>query len=353
MKKRNFSPETLLFFLHFFVNILGIETSCDETAAAIVENGTKVHSNVIESSVQFHEKTGGIIPEIAARDAEKKILSAISSTLKEANMSLKNIDALAVTAGPGLMGSLLVGIEAARTLAFIHKKPLIPVHHISGHICANRLEEEQKPNFPILVLTVSGGHNELVLWRDNFIFETIGGTLDDAAGEAFDKAARMLELGFPGGPAIEKMAHTGDKKKYPFPRPMRNVEGFDFSFSGLKTALLYAIQKNENLEKNRADFAASFQAAVVESLFLRLKKAACSFSVREIHLSGGVSANHSLRKCVQDFCAHNKLVFRVPHLKLCTDNAAMIASAAFWKNASFSEKWDWKTVQPVLTRKFF
>ena len=335
------------------MNILGIETSCDETGVAIVENGITVHSNIIETSVDFHKKTGGIIPEIAARDAEKKILLAISSALKEAKMSFEDIDALAVTAGPGLMGSLLVGIEAARTLAFVHQKPLIPVHHISGHICANRIGEEQKPNFPILVLTVSGGHNELVLWKDNFVFESIGGTLDDAAGEAFDKAARMLELGFPGGPAIEKMARNGDEKKYQFPRPMRNSEVFEFSCSGLKTGLLYAIQKSEDLEKNRADFAASFQAAVVESLFLRLKKAANAFSVREIHLSGGVSANQNLRKCVQEFCIKNKLSFSVPKMELCTDNAAMIASAAFWKNASSPQKWEWKTVQPALSRSFF
>jgi len=336
------------------VNILGIETSCDETAVAIVENGITVRSNIIETSVDFHEKTGGIIPEVAARDAEKKILSAISSALKEAKMSLENVDALAVTAGPGLMGSLLVGIEAARTLAFVHKKPLIPVHHITGHICANRLEEPERPHFPVLVLTVSGGHNELVLWKNDFEFESLGGTLDDAAGEAFDKAARMLDLGFPGGPAIEKMARNGDEKKYPFPRPMRNAEGFDFSFSGLKTALLYAIQKNEDPEKNRADFAASFQAAVVDSLFLRLKKAANAFSVSEIHLSGGVSANQALRNCVQEFCFKNNLFFRVPKMKFCMDNAAMIAGAAFWKTQTFShEKWDWKAVSPVLGRKFF
>ncbi len=336
------------------MKILAIETSCDETAAAIVQDGVRVHSSIIETSVDFHEKTGGIIPEVAARDAEKKILSAIFSALEKANITMEDIDAIAVTVGPGLMGSLLVGIEAARTLAFVHQKPLVPVHHITGHICANRLEEKESPHFPILVLTVSGGHNELVLWKDDFVFESLGGTIDDAAGEAFDKGARMLGLGFPGGPVLEKTAKKGDEKKISFPRPMRSAEGFDFSFSGLKTALLYEIQRHEDLEHSRADIAASFQYAIVETLFFRLKKAVAQFPVREIHLSGGVSANQRMRKEIGFFCEKNTLKFRVPPLHICTDNAAMIGGAAFWKMKKFpDEKWEWQLVSPKITRSFF
>lgn len=338
----------------FDMRILGIETSCDETASAVVENGTIVHSNIIETSLDEHRQTGGIVPEIAARDAEKKILPAIFSALKHANASWEKIDAIAVTAGPGLIGSLLIGIEAARTLAFFHDKPLIPIHHITGHISANRLKETEAPNFPVLVLTVSGGHNELVLWKSDFEFERIGVTIDDAAGEAFDKAARMLGLGFPGGPEIEKSAKDGDATKYHFPRPMRNAEGFDFSFSGLKTALLYQIQKENDLASVRTDLAASFQEAVTETLFLRLQKAAEYFSVREIHLSGGVSANEKLREKIMSFCAEKKYTFRVPEMCFCTDNAAMIAGAAFWKMRQFPQKkWDWEKVVPQLTREFF
>lgn len=335
-------------------NILGIETSCDETAAAIVENGVKVRSNVIETSVDFHAQTGGIVPEIAARDAEKKILPAIKSALKNAKMDFSQIDAIAVTTGPGLVGSLLVGVAAARTLAFLKKKPLVPIHHITGHICANRLNEKQKPDFPALVLTVSGGHTELFLWKNDFDFEFLGATIDDAAGEALDKAARMLGLGFPGGPAIEKLSQNIDDQKYDFPRPMRRADGFDFSFSGLKTALFYEIKKTKNLEKERKFLAASFETAVVDALFWRLKKAAEHFQIREIHLSGGVSANQKWRQKIQKFCAEKNLNFRAPEKIFCTDNAAMIAAAGFFKIQKFpAKKWNWKTVDLALSRTFF
>jgi N6-L-threonylcarbamoyladenine synthase len=343
------------------VKILAIETSCDETAAAVVENGWNVLSNEIGSSVEQHKRTNGIVPEVAARDAEKKVFPVVENALKKANCTMEEIDALAVTAGPGLMGSLLVGVESARMLAYIHKKPLIPVHHITGHICANRLTRNRKIDFPALVLTVSGGHNEIVLWKNDFEFECIGHSIDDAAGEAFDKGARMLGLGFPGGPAIEKASKIGFEEAFKFPRPMLNKDNdFRFSFSGLKTALLYKIEELggiDTLEESiKNDLAASFQEAIVDTLAGKLFQALNEYrDVKEVHLTGGVSANKRLRHKIFERTEKMHIGFYFPEkMEFCTDNAAMIASAAYWKYMKEPEaNWAWQSVHPHLEREFF
>jgi len=321
------------------LKILGIETSCDETAAAVVENGVKVLSNVIASSVDLHAKTGGVVPEVAAREHSRQITPVIDQAMKEASVSWNDIDAIAVTHAPGLIASLLIGINTAQTLSYIYKKPLIPVHHIAGHIYANFLERTKEPEFPILVLTVSGGHNELVLLKGHYDFEVIGETLDDAAGEAFDKVARLLGLGFPGGPAISEAAEKGNPKAIDFPRPMLDKENkYNFSFSGLKTAVRTHItditegrNNDPGLQDNTInDIAASFQAAVVEVLSDKLVRAATEFNVKEVHLAGGVSANQWLRKVTAEKLG-DRIPLRYPEkLIYCTDNAAMVAGAAYF-----------------------
>lgn len=342
------------------MKILGIETSCDETAVAVVADGWSVLSNVIETSAAEHAKTGGVVPEVAARDAADKIFPALKQALQAAQTAKEEIDAIAVTAGPGLMGSLLVGVETARTLAYLWKKPLIPVHHITGHICANRLQRPEGIAFPAVVLTVSGGHNELVLWKGEFAFERIGQTIDDAAGEAFDKGARILGLGFPGGPQIARLAEHGNPDAFPFPRPMHASGDLRFSFSGLKTALLYQVRDlggSENLsEKIRSDLAASYQEAICATLAGKLFQAQQMHpEVRELHLSGGVSANLRLRGLVAQGAKQQGIVFRYPaSMAFCTDNAAMIAGAAYWKFNSMKGKgWQWEDVAPTLQREFF
>ena len=267
------------------MKILGIETSCDETAAAVVENGTKVLSNAIASSVDLHKKTGGVVPEVAAREHIRQISPVIDHAMEEAKTDFTDIDAIAVTNAPGLVASLLIGVNTAQALAYIHKKPLIPIHHIAAHIYANFLDRDSKANFPILILTISGGHNELVLMKDHYDFEVIGETLDDAAGEAFDKVARMLNLGFPGGPAIEKTATKGNPEAFDFPRAYLDEKNkYNFSFSGLKTAVRTKITEGRDDHPVRThiteggqslvrlqddvvnDLAASFQMAVVDVL---------------------------------------------------------------------------------------
>ncbi len=310
--------------------------------------------------MEKHNQTGGIVPEVAARDSAEQILPAITKAMNGFQGDMADIDAIAVTAGPGLMGSLLVGIETARSLAYIHNKPLIPIHHISGHICANRLLRKEPPDFPVLVLTVSGGHNEIILWENDFDFKKLGHTLDDSAGEAFDKVARLLGLGFPGGPAIAELAKDGYEKAFQFPKPMLQSKDFDFSFSGLKTAVLYQIRDLGGLENmnhtTRADVAASFQEAVTETLSRKLLQAVEKYrSVREIHLSGGVSANQKLREKIFLWSEKLQLEFHFPEkLEFCTDNAAMIAGAGYWKYKKFPEKdWKWQDVQPMMGHDFF
>ncbi len=319
------------------MRILGIETSCDETAAAVVEDGVKVMSNVIASSVDLHAKTGGVVPEVAAREHIRQITPVVDHALMEAKVSWDDIDAIAVTHAPGLVASLLIGINTAQTLAYIHKKPLIPIHHIAGHIYANFLEREKAPEFPILILTVSGGHNELVLMKGHYDFEVIGETLDDAAGEAFDKVARLLGLGFPGGPAIAKAAERGNPKAINFPRPMLDKDNrFNFSFSGLKTAARTRIigegQDNyPDLQDDMVnDIAASFQAAVTDVLSDKLINAAEEFDVKEVHLAGGVSANQLLRQKTSEKLGDGIRLVYPKNLIYCTDNAAMVAGAAYF-----------------------
>lgn len=324
------------------MKILSIETSCDETACAIVENGTKVLANVIASQIDLHAKTGGVVPEVAAREHVLKILPVLDECLDTAKCDWDDIDAIAVTKGPGLISSLIIGTETANVISFVKKKPLIPVHHIAGHIYSNWLDrEDDEPQFPLLVLTVSGGHNELMLMHSHYEFKMLGETRDDAAGEAFDKVARILGLGYPGGPAISKVALNGDSTAYNFPRSFLEKDSFDFSFSGLKTAVLNQIKtmgELSNSQKVKNDLSASFQEAVVDVLAGKLAAAVGKFpEVREAHLAGGVSANTRLREKIAEKLPEN-VKFRFPNkFVYCTDNAAMIASAAYFLTKVFPE----------------
>jgi N6-L-threonylcarbamoyladenine synthase len=319
-----------------FMKILAIETSCDETSCAIVENGKKVLSNIIASQIDLHAKTGGVVPEVAAREHVLKIIPVLDECFSAVSCGWEDIDALAVTRGPGLVSSLIIGTETANVISYVKNLPLIPVQHIVGHIYSNWLDIEDDVQFPILVLTVSGGHNELILMSGHHNFEILGETRDDAAGEAFDKVARLLGLGYPGGPIISKVALTGDKGRFKLPIAKTGRESLDFSFSGLKTAVLNEVKKYEAMHgaiasdnQFKADLAASFQEAVVEALSQKLIMAVKKFpNVKEVHIAGGVSANKRLREVVAKNLPEN-FKFRYPKLiPYCTDNAAMIASAA-------------------------
>ena len=322
--------------------ILGIETSCDETSAAIIEGAKKdskvtLLSNVVASSLLMHAKTGGIIPEKAAREQVKYIIPVIEKALSDARIKLSNIDSLAVTVGPGLIGSLLVGVETAKTLAYVWNKPIIPVNHLIGHIYANWVMENgewkmENILFPALALIVSGGHTDLVLIKNHGKIHWLGGTRDDAAGEAFDKIGRLLGLPYPGGPAIEKSAKSGDSNRFPFPRPMINSNDFDFSFSGLKTAVMRQVKTIELNNETIADIAASVQQAIIDVLVTKTLKAAQKYKAKSILLGGGVSANQKLRDGLKLKIENFKLKipFFAPEKWLCTDNAAMIGAAAFF-----------------------
>lgn len=331
------------------MKILGIETSCDETSVAVVENGRRVLSNVIFSQINLHAKTGGVVPEVAAREHVVKIIPVLENALKKAAVNLAEIDAIAVAYGPGLLSSLLIGAVTANIASLILRKPIIPVNHIEGHIYSNWLERDDgktpidEPKFPILGLTVSGGHNELFLMRNHFDFKIIGETRDDAAGEAFDKVARLLGLSYPGGPSVMKAAKKGHADAYKFPRAMLEKDSFDFSFSGIKTAVLYFIEKEKRAgrkinAKFINDVAASFQEAVVDVLTAKVIAAVEKYNPREVHLAGGVSANIVLRERVaieieklNKRCGAN-IILRWPQkFEYCTDNAAMIAAAGYYK----------------------
>ncbi len=313
--------------------ILGIETSCDETAAAVVEDGVKVKSSVIASQIDLHAKTGGVVPEVAAREHVLKIVPVIDEALQQAGCGLADLDAIAVTQGPGLLSSLITGFTAARTLSQVLGIPLIPVNHVAGHIYSNWLDlpSINEVQYPVMTLTVSGGHNELVLLKGHLDFELIGETLDDAAGEAFDKVARLLGLGYPGGPAISKKAVDGNCEAYAFPRAMLKSGDFNFSFSGLKTAVLQSLPE-QLTDKVKSDIAASFEQCVAEILTTKLVRAAQKYNVREIHLAGGVSANRRLRKVVEEMIKQNQLEATLRYngnLQYCTDNAAMMAGVGY------------------------
>ncbi|MFH1186770.1 MAG: tRNA (adenosine(37)-N6)-threonylcarbamoyltransferase complex transferase subunit TsaD [Candidatus Levyibacteriota bacterium] len=338
------------------MKILAIETSCDETAAAIIEgnsskNKVKILSNIVLSSLKLHAKTGGIIPETAAREQIKYILPVIENAFKKAKISISknsapDIDAISVTIGPGLIGSLLIGVETAKTLAFVWKKPIIPVNHLYGHIYANFIKQAKSKNieFPAIVLVVSGGHTDLLLMKGHANIKWLGGTRDDAAGEAFDKTGRLLNLAYPGGPSIEKVAKKGNGKAYNFPRPLINSSDFDFSFSGLKTAVLREVKKIKRLDNKKvADLSASVQDAIIDVLIKKTLKATNKNHAKSILISGGVSANEKLVDQFKLAIKKNKLSisFFVPEKWLCTDNAAMIGAAAFFKG----KKIPWQDIE--------
>ncbi|MCA9521482.1 MAG: tRNA (adenosine(37)-N6)-threonylcarbamoyltransferase complex transferase subunit TsaD [Myxococcales bacterium] len=309
--------------------VLGIESSCDETAAAVVEDH-RVRSNVIYSQVAVHERYGGVVPELASRNHVTKILPVVTSALEQAAVTIGEIDGIAVTQGPGLIGSLIVGLETAKALAYAFGKPLVGVHHVEGHIMAIFLqrpeEEREMPDFPYLALAVSGGHTSLYRVDDWGRYRALGTTRDDAAGEAYDKVAKMLGLGYPGGVVIDRLAQGGDPRAIAFPRPMLN-KGLDFSFSGIKTAVRYRLEQGgaPSSEQALADFVASFQEAVVDVLIHKCITAAQGEGVRDVVLAGGVAANSRLRAKFADSAPeHGLRVFATP-LAYCTDNAAMIA----------------------------
>jgi len=314
--------------------ILGIETSCDETAAAVVENGRVIHSNVVASQIEIHAKYGGVFPEVASRQHILTVFPIVDEALKQAHLSLGDVDAIAVTRGPGLPGSLVVGVNMAKGLALGSGKPLIGINHLEGHLYSAWLSQTgepavPEPEFPLVALIVSGGHTELILLHNHLTYQRLGGTLDDAAGEAFDKVARLLGLGYPGGPAIQMAAQAGHPLAFKFPRAW--LEGtWDFSFSGLKTAVLREVRSLEEIGKSIPveDMAASFQAAVVEVLVVKTVEAAKAHGAKGIIVAGGVSANAELRKAVG---MRTLLPVHIPPLYLCTDNAAMIAGAGYWR----------------------
>ena len=310
------------------VYILGIESSCDETSCSIVANGRKEIATIKSSQIDIHKEYGGVVPEIASREHVKNITIVIEECLKKANMSMEDIDAIAITYGPGLIGSLLIGLEAAKTLAFIYNKPLVPVHHIAGHIYANSLEKEMK--FPLLALIVSGGHTELVIMEDHYKFKKLGGTLDDAIGECYDKVARVIGLEYPGGPKVDKLASIG-KSTYNLPIPL-NDDSYNFSFSGLKSAV---INLNHKLEQrgekiNKEDLAASFQKVAISSIINKTKKAIENYNIKNLIVAGGVAANKGLRSEVYKLGEELNIDITIPNMKYCTDNAAMIAAAGYY-----------------------
>ena len=308
--------------------ILGIESSCDETSCSIVKNGRIDIGTSISTQISIHKNYGGVVPEIASREHVKNITFVIEECLEKAQMKIEDIDAIAITYGPGLIGSLLIGLEAAKTLSFIYNKPLIPVHHIAGHIYANSLEKEMK--FPLLALVVSGGHTELVLMKDHYKFEKLGGTLDDAIGECYDKVARVLGLEYPGGPKVDKLAHMG-KPTYKLPIPM-NDDSYNFSFSGLKSAV---INLNHNLEQrneqlNKEDLATSFQNVAITEIINKTRKAIKEENIKNLIVAGGVAANQGLREEVTKLGKELDVDVTIPSMKYCTDNATMIAAAGYY-----------------------
>jgi N6-L-threonylcarbamoyladenine synthase len=310
--------------------ILGIETSCDETAAAVVMGGTSVLSSVVSSQVDLHARFGGVVPEIAGRAHVEMLTPVIAQAIVEAGIEDERIDAVGATVGPGLVGSLLVGVSAAKALALVWDVPFVAVNHLEAHLYAAMLEEPDL-QLPVVVLLVSGGHTMLVEMLDHGKYRLLGQTLDDAAGEAFDKVARFLGLGYPGGPAIDRLAMSGDPNAIAFPRAMSN-EGFDFSFSGLKTAVVRHVRSNP--EVSTADVAASFQQAVVDVLLSKARRAAAEVGANGLCLGGGVAANSLLREQFLDVCEADGLHGFLPSRPMCTDNAAMIGSAAWWRLAA-------------------
>lgn len=309
------------------VLILAIESSCDETSMSIVKNGKDVLSIVVNTQISTHEKYGGVVPEIASRMHTENITMVLDETLKKANVSMDDISAIAVTYGPGLMGSLLVGVEAAKTIAYVYKKPLIAVNHMAGHIYANNIESTME--FPILALVVSGGHTDIVYMEDDYKFEVLGSTLDDAIGETYDKVARVLDLKYPGGPNVEKLAAQG-QPTYKLPIPM-NDNSLNMSFSGLKSSIINLVHNETQRGNtiNKEDLAASFQTVAIDELTRKLSLALKKVNVNQVIIAGGVSANQYLRKEVAKLLENTNIKLLVPSMIYCTDNGAMIGAAAY------------------------
>ena len=310
------------------VYILGIESSCDETSVSIVKNGTEEIATVIASQIDIHKDFGGVVPEIASRQHVKNVTMVLEECMEKANMTMDDIDAIAITYGPGLIGSLLIGLETAKTLSFVHNKPLIPVHHIAGHLYANSLVKEMK--FPLLAVVVSGGHTELIEMKKHYDFNKLGGTLDDAIGECYDKVARVIGLEYPGGPKIDKLAKEG-KDTYKLPVPLQD-DSYNFSFSGLKSAVIN-LAHNEEQRGNKireADLATSFQKVAVESIIIKVRKAIIDKNIKNMILAGGVAANKGLREAMTNLAKELNVDLTIPDMKYCTDNATMIAAAGYY-----------------------
>ena len=308
--------------------ILGIESSCDETSVSIVKNGTEEIATVISSQIDIHKNYGGVVPEIASRHHVKNITIVLEECLEKAQMKMEDIDGIAITYGPGLIGSLLIGLEAAKTLSFIYNKPLIPVHHIAGHIYANSLVKPLQ--FPLLAVVVSGGHTELIKMTDHYHFEKLGGTLDDAIGECYDKVARVIGLEYPGGPKLDKLASIG-KDTYQLPIPLQD-DSYNFSFSGLKSAVINLSHNEEQRgnEIRKEDLATSFQKVAVSSITSKVKKAIQDNQIKNVILAGGVAANNGLRTAMKELTDELGVELSIPPMKFCTDNGTMIAAAGYY-----------------------
>ncbi len=310
------------------IYILAIESSCDETSMSIIKNGSEEIATVVLSQIEIHKNYGGVVPEIASRNHIENITIVLEELLKKANMTIEEITAIGVTYGPGLIGSLLIGVQAAKTISLVTGKPLIPVHHIAGHIYANNLEERLK--FPLIALVVSGGHTELILMEEDYSFKRIGGTLDDAVGECYDKVAKVLGIPYPGGPLVDKLAHTG-KDTYDLPYPLDD-KTYNFSFSGIKSAVINLVH-NENQrgnEINKENLCTTFQNRVVAVLTKKTIKALKEYNVTNLIVAGGVSANKGLRESLKKECEKENINLSFPRLSYCTDNAAMIGAAAYF-----------------------
>lgn len=308
--------------------IFAVESSCDETSASIIKNGHEEIATVVLTQMDIHALYGGVVPEIASRKHIENITIVFEETLKKAGLKVEDVDAIAVTYGPGLIGSLLVGLEAAKTLAFAYNKPLVPVHHIAGHIYANNLEKSMQ--FPLIALVVSGGHTELIYMKEDYSFERIGGTLDDAVGEAYDKVARVMNLNYPGGPLVDKYGHLG-KNTYDLPIPL-NDNSYNFSFSGIKSAVINVVhnEKQKGKEVNIYDLATSFQERVMGILVKKTMRALKEYNCDNLIVAGGVSANQRLRELLTEACKKEHINLSLPKLAYCTDNAAMIGAAGYY-----------------------
>lgn len=307
---------------------LAIESSCDETSMSIIKNGCEEIKTIVNTQIDIHKKFGGVVPEVASRSHIENITIVLEELFEDLDISMDDIDIIGVTYGPGLIGSLLIGLMAAKTISLVTGKPLIPVHHIAGHIYANNLEK--KLEFPLISLVVSGGHTDLVYMKEDYSFERIGSTLDDAVGEAYDKVAKVLGLSYPGGPIIDKLAKVG-KDTYDLPYPLDD-NSYNFSFSGIKSAVINVIH-NENQRNNiirKEDMCTSFQNRVVAVLVKKTMRAMKEYGVKNLVLAGGVAANSYLRKCLEEECIKNNYSFSYPQMKYCTDNAAMIGAAAYY-----------------------